>query len=701
MDEIRFCREESMLPTMEANTRVDENGSVDAGRRNDSSRWRWFLLAAILLAVAGFYALGLQQYFSWEYVRDHLDFWQRQVQRHLFLVLVVYFVIYVAVTALSLPVASVISLVAGWLFGRWLGTGVVSLASTVGAVFAFLSSRFLFRDAVEHRFAGRLQGLNQGVERDGGYYLFTLRLVPIFPFFLVNLGMGLTRMHVWQYTWVSWLGMLPGTFLYVNAGQALSAIDSPSDILSPGVLISFALLGIAPLAFRKLVQWKIRARTLGMTLGVLLLAGSAAIAVRTHFRYRAAPVMEVPVKECNNLVYPEDPSIRSIHFGQYNNRTLTLVQKDETHFDFIFEPRHGHIARVVFRDVDVSLMTPSIPVWTRNDTGLTRIALTDRQWNRQQVRFEPNSAQVEISGGDGFEKKNMISAELAKNCLNAGLWEVMLYVKENGAKTIYYHDWFTFPLGHYKSIFERSTTLPYWRHWYYLEHWFDPAGTPINLDGLRKVQTEENVGAQLDPDEPVLVAGEQVTKRRTTIAENVRAWKDFYDGRKIRFAQFIPPGKYSMKHLWKNEYWRLASLERAVSRTIISPATSQPLRELELVFKSKHGERTRFLVSGLNGTALPSLSKGDYDKGIYMPMGIGVPPFFQTYEDLRRSPPDKSPYFSLMLDEAGRWINHHDVAVDGPVLHRDPRDPELIHLYLLSYERHTLIGHWIIQACWK
>src|SRR5207245_1825452 len=108
-------------------------------------------------------------------------------------------------------------------------------------------------------------------------------------------------------------------------------------------------------------------------------------------------------------------------------------------------------------------------------------------------------------------------------------------------------------------------------------------------------------------------------------------------------------------------YWRLINLDRAISRTIVSPATSRPLHELELVFSSKNGDKTRFLVSGIDPSSLPALARGEYDKGLYMPMGIGVPPFFQTYDDLRRNPPDKSPYFSLMLDDAGRWINHHDV----------------------------------------
>lgn len=135
-----------------------------------------------------------------------------------------------------------------------------------------------------------------------------------------------------------------------------------------------------------------------------------------------------------NAEYPEDPADRSLHFGQYDGRRLTLVKKDATHFDFVFESDNPHVAKVVFRDVDVSLiMTPSLPEWTKADDGLRRIALTDRQWNRQQVSFGgPGSPHVEVSGGDGWEKDNLYSAELAKNCLNAGLWEVLLFVKEGG-----------------------------------------------------------------------------------------------------------------------------------------------------------------------------------------------------------------------------------------------------------------------------
>ncbi|HXG09533.1 MAG TPA: TVP38/TMEM64 family protein [Gemmataceae bacterium] len=221
--------------------------------------WKRGTLAAVLvLGIVGFYALGLQQYLSWDYIHGNVERWQAQVRQNLLAAVVIFFVVYVAVTALSLPAATALSLLAGALFGRWLGTAVVSAAATLGATLAFLSSRYLFRDLVQRRWGDRLRPLNEGIQKDGAYYLFLLRLVPLFPFFLINLGMGLTPMRVRTFAWVSWLGMLPGTFLYLHTGDLLSSLDSPREVFSPGVLISLALLGIVPLALRQLIRWRNR-----------------------------------------------------------------------------------------------------------------------------------------------------------------------------------------------------------------------------------------------------------------------------------------------------------------------------------------------------------------------------------------------------------------------------------------------------------
>ena len=155
--------------------------------------------------------------------------------------------IYVISTALSLPGATILTLAGGAIFGVWTGLIIVSFASTIGATFAFLASRFLFRDLILNRFKEKLESINQGIQKEGAFYLFTLRLVPLFPFFLINLVMGLTPISVMTFFFVSQIGMLPGTLVYVNAGTQIAQIDSLKGILSPGILFSFILIGILPL----------------------------------------------------------------------------------------------------------------------------------------------------------------------------------------------------------------------------------------------------------------------------------------------------------------------------------------------------------------------------------------------------------------------------------------------------------------------
>ncbi len=154
------------------------------------------------------------------------------------------------VTTLSLPGAALLTLLGGALFGLWPGILLVSFAATLGATLAMLVSRYLLRDWVQRRFAGPMRTVNDGVARDGAFYLFALRLMPLFPFFVVNLLAGVTTLGVRRYWWVSQLGMLPGAVVFLNAGHQLGQIASLRDILSPGVVFAFTLLGLLPLITR-------------------------------------------------------------------------------------------------------------------------------------------------------------------------------------------------------------------------------------------------------------------------------------------------------------------------------------------------------------------------------------------------------------------------------------------------------------------
>jgi len=212
------------------------------------------LLAAIAVAIALFFAFDLDRYLSLDALKAQqaaIDAWR--AARPL-AAAAIYFALYVAVTALSLPGATLMTLAGGAIFGLWWGTLMVSFASSLGATLAFLVSRFLLRDWVASRFGQRLAAIDAGVKREGAFYLFTLRLVPAFPFFLINLLLGLTAMKARTFYWVSQLGMLAGTVVYVNAGTQLAKIDSLAGIVSPGLLLSFALLGVFPLIARKIVE---------------------------------------------------------------------------------------------------------------------------------------------------------------------------------------------------------------------------------------------------------------------------------------------------------------------------------------------------------------------------------------------------------------------------------------------------------------
>lgn len=416
-------------------------------------------------------------------------------------------------------------------------------------------------------------------------------------------------------------------------------------------------------------------------------------------RYKYDQEMEVKLKELSNIEYPANPAGLSKNFQRYGNRELRVIQRDDTHFDFVLEPTNEKTAKIVIKNVDLSLLIPKAPEWTKQDENLELIAFVEREWNRQQISFPVDSEHIEVSGGDGFEKENLTEVALARNCINAGLWEVLLSFKEDDKKGLYYQGWFTLPMGHYKNVFEKINNLSYWKHWWKLEHWQDPSGTVVKPNLLREVIDEREVTAKLPLDEEVIVSGEQVRKVRTTLASNLRTWGDFYSGKnEINFATFRPPGFYDPNKLHHSEYWRIGKFEKAILRDIKPVGVKKDLQELELVFSdTKTGEQNRLYFSGIDFKELPQLAIEDYPKGLYMPMGIGVGPFYQAYEELKKNPPYESPYFSVLLDSNDGWIDHHKVAVDGAAMHLDKDNPDLLHLYLLSYERNTLVGHLYIN----
>lgn len=207
---------------------------------------RKLILGLVLVAVVVFLGIEFSQYLTLENAKAQQANLSHYIEQNLLYSALIYFVVYVVVTAFSIPGAAVVTLLGAALFGFWFSLALVSFASTIGATLAFLSSRYLLRNWVQQRFSDKLNSINAGVKKDGAFYLFTLRLIPIFPFFLINLLMGLTPISTVRYYLVSQLGMLPGTAVYLNAGTQLAEIKTLAGIVSPTVLLSFALLGVFP-----------------------------------------------------------------------------------------------------------------------------------------------------------------------------------------------------------------------------------------------------------------------------------------------------------------------------------------------------------------------------------------------------------------------------------------------------------------------
>ena len=306
------------------------------------------VLLLIAALIVGFFVFDLHRYLTLDYLKSQHQALLDYYAAHQGLSVAIYAVLYILVTALSLPGATIMTLAGAAIFGLGYGVLIVSFASTIGATLAFLVSRFLLRDWVQRRFGDKLKAVNEGIERDGDFYLFTLRLIPLFPFFVINLVMGLTPMKAWRFYLVSQVGMLPGTFVYVNAGSQLGQLESLSGILSPELLLSFALLGLFPLLAKKLIDWLKQRKTpqrfprpKKFDYNLLVIGGgsaglvSALIAAAVNARVALIEKHKMGGDCLNTGCVPSKALIRSAKMLSYARRAKDFgLQKNEVTFDF-------------------------------------------------------------------------------------------------------------------------------------------------------------------------------------------------------------------------------------------------------------------------------------------------------------------------------------------------------------------------------
>lgn len=396
------------------------------------------------------------------------------------------------------------------------------------------------------------------------------------------------------------------------------------------------------------------------------------------------------VTTLSDEAYPDNPNIenRSTHSGLYAHDRITLHHRQGTIFDLELTADNPESATIVLRNVDLAVFVPKVPGWL-TDPYLQDVTLQNQEWNRIQMRFDAGD---QLLVGDAPEQALLTRIDVANNCLNAGLWELSLFTKEDGKDLPYFQAWFDFPRETYSALFEQVGGQPWAASADLLADWKPLPSQVVDLAALRSPVSETEVVPVVDDTLPPLT-GERKKKRKNVLSplEPTRIGDFLTDD--TRFATFSPPGVYRKGDPRVTHLGRLATVRSAVIRdvTIRGPKAT----EIEVDFVSATGEETRLVIGGFDLAKIPKLPLDKHHDGFQMPMGIGNQSFYQTYaEGLARS----SDWYAMLLDADGKWLDSHDLGIDGPLLYQDDAVPGQLHLMLLSFERHAIVGHVVLPV---
>lgn len=435
-------------------------------------------------------------------------------------------------------------------------------------------------------------------------------------------------------------------------------------------------------------------KRLALGTGLVTLLAAGALSATSYQRYSNQTLSDISLMT------------EAVDGHQWVGQDISFQQVSGNQFDVHFALDGGGLpSDLRLQNIDLSLMIPEVPMMAQGDATLTQWFLTEREFNRQRVIFEAGSAHIDLPNGFAGYAAEDISISLTNNCLGAGYWELAVFAQtETGAEKIY-QGYFTFPRGAYANLVAQLNPTNYWQQARTMEAW--PgfrflSGRAMDLAQLRTVQQEQSVPVNDLQAETIFAAGEQVKKADLMVyaegqdASQINTWQDLRQA-DLKFQSFTTPGIYDPSRLWESDYSQLATVTGGTARQIESPLSDQRLHEVQINFENESGEQRNLIVSGLDLAQIPQLDTQDYSDGIYMPMGFGTP-FTQNYSDLVNNPPAESPFFSMLLDRNDQVIDYRkDIGINGLVMHRDANDANRLHLYIMSYERITLVGHYVID----
>ncbi|MDJ1178913.1 hypothetical protein PJF56_08565 [Roseofilum sp. BLCC_M91] len=385
-------------------------------------------------------------------------------------------------------------------------------------------------------------------------------------------------------------------------------------------------------------------------------------------------------------------------------KQISFYRAPDSLYHIEFEiSQNGQSTPILLSPVDLRLMIPQIPASIRENQTLTQWFLTEQEFNRQRVIFPAGSPEIHLRDRFmGYDPQDL-SISLTNNCLGAGYWEVAIFAQNPDGQQKIYQGYFDFPKGAYARLVSELNGVAYWNHAPSIEPWpgFDfYSGMPFNLDSLRTVKRRYLIDAQDLNNENIFAINEQLSKAKLMVfnqpLDSVKTWEDLRQANP-KFQTFVPPGIYHPDRLWTTDYSQIAHLQSATAKTIESPLADEKLLELELILKSQSGKIRKFVVSGLDWHQIPQVSTDRYDRGLYIPIGF-APKFTENYQQLKQNLPHQSPLFSVMLDGYNLAMNYRqDIGLNGLVVHRDIQNPHKLHFYFMSYERITLVSHYVLD----
>ena len=408
------------------------------------------------------------------------------------------------------------------------------------------------------------------------------------------------------------------------------------------------------------------------------------------------PVNRAVLRELTDEEYPDNPDIeiRSVIAQSFTHGEISFEERADGNWDVHISGERNDKDSLIIRDIDLMEWIPTIPDHVKEDEYLKLITVVNQEWNRQQVQLTPD--QYHGSGMAAGYKR----VDLARNCLNSGLWEVLTYVEEDNKLKPAYHGWFDFPDSLYRALFYKRNGIVFETYEDYLINWKDPKSVAIDLTKLRLLRDTVDLKFYAFDNDLYEPKGEQQKKAKNIINPTYKSYpfvpQDFQTDSTL-FATFSPPGFYNTSDPRKTQLSRFDVLNNVTAHHIHSPVSmSDSLMELQFEFESPAGE-IMYMVVGFDLTRVPQLAIDQYQKGYKMPMGVATHSFYEAYPVAIANPSTSNPFYAVLLDKDGKWLDSHAIGIDGPLFQFDENDPNELCMRILSFERHAIIGHYVIK----